>query len=148
MRRKVLQDFANVFCQMFVGWRLHIADDLQRLEQLTSGVLAIDILTAACQHNGADFPPLTIAVEIQAWFTDQLHKHAIPVHAIERAALVVEFQVGIEQRKRRRIRHLQFLCRSQIATAEKVYRSELQSTDTGIITLQKTGTRFSTDNEI
>jgi hypothetical protein len=133
---------------MFVGWRLHIADDLPRLEQLASGVLAIDILTAACQYNGTDLPPLTIALEIHAWFTDQLHKHAIPVSAIERAELVVEFQVRSEQRKRRRIRHMQFLCHSQIATAEKVYESELQSTDTGSITLQESGTRVGTDNEI
>lgn len=76
MGHKVLTDHANVFCQMFVGWRM--AEDFAKLVSLPDGVLTIDVVAGACQHNDVGQVDIHIAREISAWFFDRLTRHHIP----------------------------------------------------------------------
>jgi len=124
MRRKVLQDFANVFCQMFMGWRLGIPNNLDILETLGTGVLTIDVRTGECRYNATTALNLPIVHELRAWFMEQLANHHIPADAIASAELTVAFQVRVEHKKRVRNRYLAFHCRSRIATDEKEYIGE------------------------
>jgi len=65
MRKKALQDLANVFCQMFVGWRMQ--EDLQLLIDAGSCSITIDVVTGTAFLD--DTPTkLHIAEEISAWF--------------------------------------------------------------------------------
>ena len=124
MRRKVIQDFANVFCQMFMCWRLGIPNNLDILETLGSGVLSIDVQTGACVYNATTALDLPIAHELHTWFIEALVKHHIPPAAIISAELTVAFHVRVEHKRRVRNRYLAFHCRSHIATDEKAYIGE------------------------
>jgi hypothetical protein len=50
MKRKVIQDFANVCCQMFITSLSNY--DLKNLAILGSGVIYIDFLKTQCKHHG------------------------------------------------------------------------------------------------
>ena len=124
MKRKVLQDHANTFCQMFVGWRM-VANDVPALLQLGSGPVAIDVLTGETTHRGAPIRRLYIACELQAWFEHELSAHAIPRDVIRSATLVAEFDASSRSTRRGDRVTLRVICRSRIDTAERSYASEL-----------------------
>jgi hypothetical protein len=127
MRRKVLQDHANVFCQMFVGWRM-IANDIPTLVRLRHGPLTIDVLTGTAKHADAPIRNLYIAGELQAWFAAQLAEHNIPREAIAAAVVYVDFDATAVPRRRHDRFKLAFDCRSLIETADRKYEGRLSDT--------------------
>ena len=120
MRKKDLQDHANVFCQMVVGWRM-VGNDVPTLIRLGRGPLTIDILTGAAEHAGTPVKNLYIAAELQAWFAAQLMEQRIPPDTIEAATLHVDFDATTAPRRRHDRFVLTFDCRSSIQTTDRTY---------------------------
>jgi hypothetical protein len=80
MRRKVLQDFANVFCQRFID--LPSGYDLATFVHLGSGFYFLDILTGNCSRDGIQIPPLMTCKEYREWLQTQLNKRNIPLEVL------------------------------------------------------------------
>jgi hypothetical protein len=141
MKHHRLKHAANTLCHMFGGWRL--ANSQKEVERLGSGVLAIEVITAACKFNGSSVEPLTIAQEMQAWFLRDLELHHIPVKQILTAVLEANMEVAIGNNPRRdffftkdgkSIKSGPFVrlharCRCEIATDETSYVSEHEFSD-------------------
>src|ERR1041385_2055297 len=81
MRRKVLQDFANVFCQRFVD--LPSWYDLATFVHFGSGLYLLDILTGNCSRDSVPIPPLMTCAEYKDWLQTQLDKRNIPLEALQ-----------------------------------------------------------------
>ena len=56
MRRKILQDFANVLCQQFID--LGSGGDVATFVALGSGEYALDLINGECSHDGVPIPEL------------------------------------------------------------------------------------------
>ncbi|QNN22934.1 hypothetical protein HED60_11875 [Planctomycetales bacterium ZRK34] len=127
MRRKVLKDYANTVCQMFVGWRM--GDDAQTLAQIGDGIVVIDLLagTASLQNNTIQ---LWIAGELQAWLRKQLQASRVDISQIKFAVLEVTFTSVPVPQKHRRGTTFDWKCRSVIATDEVEYVGTLAETHT------------------
>jgi len=130
MRRKILQDHANVFCQMLVGWRM--LEDLGRLRGLGSGNLALNVLTSAVTFEGSPIEPLFIAKEISTWFAARLEKYEIPREEIHVAIVEAEITLEEVKRGRRSATILDWNCRSLIRTIEKEYIGHLAERHTWV----------------
>jgi hypothetical protein len=128
MRRKVLQDFANVFCQRIL--QLPEGYDLASFVHYGSGAYDLDILTGECSVNGERIPTLRTCDVFKEWLFVQLAKHLIAPNDIERARLrinVTVSQLSVKQSFGHETASAQFSfdCRSEIATDEKSYASAL-----------------------
>jgi hypothetical protein len=129
MGHKVLQDHANVFCQMFMGWRM--ADDLKVFAKLPSGQLRVNVLDATCEHSVAGMVVTHIAREIRAWFLHRLELHKIPLHDIVDAHLVVQMKSAIAPSRKRGIT-LDWTCDATIRTRDREYSAHLAEPHTWI----------------
>jgi hypothetical protein len=128
MRRKVLQDFANVFCQRVID--LPSGYDLASFARCGSGKYALSILTGECSHNGVSIPKLNTCDVYDEWLSTQLAKHGIQKSHIEEARLeidVVVQNVSVRASYGHRFAsaHFFFDCHSEIRTNEKVYRGHM-----------------------
>lgn len=122
MRRKILQDYANKVCEMFVGWRLAVSgDDIPRLIALGSGVLDVNLLDVSVVLDGTSVPAYGIVREIAAWLRDRCEADRVPFHAIQEARVRIAFSASEVDRKGHRVRDLDFKCRSRLVTDERVY---------------------------
>lgn len=81
MRRKVLQDFANVFCQRFID--LPSGYDLATFVHLGSGFYQLDILNGHCMRDGVSISSLMTCQEYRDWLQMQLAKRNIPLEALQ-----------------------------------------------------------------
>jgi len=124
MRRKVIQDFANVFCQHLID--LPNGYDLAEFAHHGSGVYTANILTGECSYNGNSIPQLRTCDEYKAWLQTQLVKHGVPEDKI--AAVLLKIEVDVREMEVRfsyghkfSSAHFFFDCRSQISTDEKSY---------------------------
>jgi hypothetical protein len=130
LRRKVLQDFANVFCQQFL--ELGSGHDVATFVRLGSGTYALNILTGACARDGAPIPELKVCREYRLWLIEQLAKRHVPPGLLH-AVLTVEVTV-VNSTVKNSYGHLfgsadfTFRCRSELRTDEKVYVGELSGT--------------------
>lgn len=122
MRRKVLQDIVNVFCQMFVGWRM--GDDLSLLIGAGSCSITIDVLAGTASIDEKP-TKLHVAGEISAWFNDRLKELNIPSGAFVSANLNVTQTLRLEETKSKKVAHFDFKCESRINTDEKTYEGQL-----------------------
>lgn len=92
MKHHRLKHAASTLCRMFGGWRL--ANSYNEIARLGSGLLAIEVLTAACRFNEKVIEPLSVAQEMQAWFLRDLEQYRIPLGSIGTAFLHADMQVG------------------------------------------------------
>ncbi len=128
MRRKVIQEFVNSFCQRVLD--LPSGYDLASFTHYGSGDYEANILTGECSHNGNSIPPLKLCHIYRRWMTDQLDKHRVEIHELRDATLQMSIQV-----KEPRLRssfghyfasaHFFFECRSEINTDEKSYVGQM-----------------------
>jgi hypothetical protein len=128
MRRKVIQDFANVFCQRAID--LPDGFDLTAFAHHGSGVYKANILTGECARNEQPIPQLHTCEVYRDWLMNQLTRHGIPNDAIREASLVIDVQVNeIEVRAsfghRFASAHFRFDCRSELMTDEKSYKGKM-----------------------
>lgn len=128
MRRKVLQDFVNVFCQRIL--QLPEGYDLASFVHYGSGVYALNILTGECSLNFNPIPKLRTCDVFKEWLFSQLDKHSIPHDGIEAAHLnidvtISEIRVSQSYRHQFASAHFAFRCESVIRTDQKSYVSTM-----------------------
>ena len=140
MRRKRLQHAADTICHMFCGWRL--INCTARLVELGSGTIQIDVLSGRCSFDGRPIPQLSIAEELRLWLLADLESNEIPVAGLTRASLDAKLSFSeISWRDKRSndqyfndgrpvrtdtIHRCAIACKSEVATNDAVYRSELE----------------------
>jgi hypothetical protein len=124
MRRKILKHFADVFCHMFVGWRM--GEDVDVLSKIHHGRIYIDVLLGQASLTAEQPINIRIARELQAWFVSALEKHNIPIEAIGEAKLIVNISAVTIERKRATVQDFDFDCYSLISTDEKAYEASLK----------------------
>lgn len=91
MRRKRFKHHVDIFCDMFCGWRL--ASSYDRLVELGSGSLEIDVLTERCSKDGVSITPLSIAGELGVWFRDDARAAGIELSSVRVARLRVSLLI-------------------------------------------------------
>jgi hypothetical protein len=130
MRRKVIQDFANTFCQKFLdspnGY------DLARFAQFGVGTATLNILTGECILNDVPVPKFDTCDDHKEWLRCQLVKHNIPKEAIKNAKMTVQFSISdidIRQSYGHTFRSAEFdfHCMSEIQTDEKSYAARMSN---------------------
>jgi hypothetical protein len=129
MRRKILQDFVNVFCQRFL--QLPNGYDIATLVHLGSGVYELDVLNGYCSYNGTGIEKLKTCVEYKQWLVTQLNKHQIPLDSIQRVSFVINATIGKPNVKISfghvfASANFGFDCCGEIKTDEKTYSSKMQ----------------------
>jgi hypothetical protein len=124
MRRKVIQDFANVFCQRFID--LPSGHDLATFAYLGSGSASLNILSGECAFNGTPIRSLHTCDRYKKWLEEQCGKQHIPITAIVSAEMTIAVQVSNSVVRTsfgytHRSADFAFACQSRIATDERVY---------------------------
>lgn len=128
MRRKVLQDFANLFCQRTID--LPSGYDLASFAHHGSGMYRANILTGECSLNGRPIPALRTCHDYKDWLNAQLDKHGIQQEGIKEVSLQVKMnvdKVNIESSYGHQSAdaHFSFDCHSEIRTDEKSYTGNM-----------------------
>jgi hypothetical protein len=133
MRRKVIQDFANVFCQRIL--QLPEGYDLASFVHYGSGKYALNIFNGECSFNRNPIPKLRTCDVFKEWLFAQLDKHSIPHDGIEAARLNIDVtvsEISVRQSYGHEYAsaHFAFDCESEIRTNEKAYVSKLSGEHT------------------
>ncbi|SRR6266513_3962637 len=128
MRRKVLQDFANLFCQQIID--LPSGYLLAAFAHHGSGTYKANILTGECTFNGKPIPALRTCEDYREWLTKQLEKHGIESSGIKEVLLRVvvkvdDVKVRSSYGHQFAEAHFAFDCRSEIRTDEKSYQGQM-----------------------
>ena len=128
MRRKVIQDFVNVFCQRVID--LPEGYDLASFAHYGSGKYRLSILTGKCSHNARPIPKLRACDMYREWLYTQLEKHGIEQDGIQEATLEIDVdvqKVNVRSSYGHRFAdaHFYFDCRSEITTDEKTYAGHM-----------------------
>jgi len=98
VRRKVIQDFANVFCQRIL--QLPEGYDLASFVRHGSGIYELNISTGKRHFNGRPIPKLRTCDMFREWLFTRLDQHLIPHESIELARLKIDVTVSqIEARQ-------------------------------------------------
>lgn len=126
MRRKVIQHFANMFCQRFID--LPSGYDLARFVKLGKGTAALNILDGECTYNGSPVDRFDTCNEYKEWLFRELERHSIAPDTIVHARMEIDATVSNIEIKESfghvlRSADFSFDCRSAIQTDEKTYSS-------------------------
>lgn len=97
MKRKVLQDFANVCCQMFLTSMTNY--DRINFVMFGSGPVEMDFLNQRCRHNGIAVSLLHYCFDYREWFLSRCKEHHVDVKAITTAELTVKMEVETHRKK-------------------------------------------------
>lgn len=128
MRRKVIQDFANVFCQRVID--VPEGYDIASFAHYGPGRYRLSILTGECSRNGNPIPKLWACDVYREWLYTQLEKHGIEQDQIQEATLEIDVdvkEVSLRSSFGHRFAdaHFYFDCRSEIKTDEKTYAGHM-----------------------
>jgi len=128
MRRKVLQDFANLFCQKIID--LPSGYDLATFAHHGSGIYTANVLTGECIFNGSPILSLRTCRDYREWLNVQLDKHGIQKDGIKEVTLRIKVkldEVNIKSSYGHQFAsaHFSFDCQSEIKTDEKSYRGSM-----------------------
>jgi hypothetical protein len=129
MRRKVIQEFVNSFCQRVID--LPDGYDLASFARYGSGIYRANILTGACSHNKIEIPQLRLCDLYRQWMHKQFERHHIQEEGIRDAVLQMEVSVS-EVSVRSSYGHrfasarFSFACECEIKTDEKSYVGKMQ----------------------
>jgi hypothetical protein len=131
MRRKVLQDFANVCCQRFLTSLSN--SDRVNFVIFGSGKVTMDFLSLRCSHEGYTLSPLGYCVSFREWLAENCRKHSFEIGDLKEARLEVRMDVQTERRDRPAFvgwltPTIAFECESRIATDEKAYTCQMSDT--------------------
>ena len=89
MRRKILKHYTDVFCDMFVGWRLS-DDDINTLLEYNNGELKFDLLNNKIYFNENEINiSLYIFDEIKEWLIQNINKEKIDIKNILEAYIQI-----------------------------------------------------------
>lgn len=95
MRCKVIQDFANVCCQMFLTSMANY--DRINFVIFGSGNVWIDFLGQRCLHNRIGISPLHYCVHYRAWLENQCVRHHIDLPKLTAVELSVDMIVETDR---------------------------------------------------
>ena len=125
MRRKILQDFTNVCCQMFVTSLSNY--DKINLVLFGSGLIHIDFLEMRCKHNNLPISLLFYCTYFRSWLENQCEKHQIDISEFRKAELIVKVDLSLSRKEGLGwlTSEMTFVCTSFLATDEKEYTCEL-----------------------
>ena len=125
MRRKVLQDYANVCCQMFLTSLSNY--DRINLAIFGSGIIQMNFITMKCTHNKGSISPLYYCATYRKWLENQCIGHHIEFTDICRAEMTVMVDLSLSRKEGlgELICNMALKCTSLIATEEKLYTSEM-----------------------
>ena len=128
MRRKVIKEFVNSFCQRILD--LPDGYDLACFARYGTGTYKANILTGDCSHNGNSIPSLRLCEIYQKWMDQQLEKHRIERAGILEAIVRIQIEVkDVSLRSsfghRFASAHFFFRCQSEIKTDEKSYVGQM-----------------------
>ena len=128
MKRKIIQDFANVCCQMFLASLTN--SDRINFVIFGSGVVSMDFLTQRCTHNNIAVSPLFYCISYRDWLNEQCAKHELDIARLTAAELRVEMKVRTFRKVTGGIRgwlstSMDFSCLSRITTKEREYTCEM-----------------------
>jgi hypothetical protein len=123
VRRKILQNYANVLCQHFID--LGSGADAGTLAELGAGQYRLDILDGVCTKDGDEISELSVCRHFREWLLEQLKKHQVPP-GVEAAVLEVDIGVSNVTVKESYghvfgAAEFTYVCRSEIRTDEKTY---------------------------
>lgn len=133
MRRKVLQQFANMFPQRFLD--LPQSEDLAAFVRLGSGVVVADFLSGRSRHGSTEFGPLRLCADYREWLQRECARHHVAIHGIVCARMRIHFAVS-DVTARESFGHVlrwatfDFDCESEVATDERAYLSRLSAKKT------------------
>src|SRR5690349_11916565 len=100
MKRKRIAHHADIFCDMFAGWR--IFSDLDALINLRGGQFRLDILNNKITLDDNPYPDqIKIIDEISYWFDKDLNDYNIPKTEILQANLTAHFKIDVTEGKRK-----------------------------------------------
>src|SRR5258706_14444154 len=120
MSRRRLQHAADIWCQMFCGWRL--TSFKPKLAELGSGTLEIDALSGRCWFEGNLLGHVDIAEELRAWLHADLAANHVPPKTITNAKLTARLSLS-EIPWQERTNNLQrFLSAGTSLRPDKMYR--------------------------
>ena len=108
---------------MFVGWRM--GDDLEKLSDLPSGRIDVDLLKGDAIHDKVGNIDLCVSKEIHAWLIKQMNGENIDIDQIRLARLSVEMDTDKIATDKKRIVSFNWRCSSRIKTDEKIYSGNL-----------------------
>ncbi len=127
MKRKVIQDFANVCNQMFLT--SHNNSDRINFVIFGSGIITMDFLSQRCTHNRLTICPLFYCISYRKWLGDQCAKHGIDFSILEAVELSVTLEVKISRIVDRSMTwmttFMEFDCSSRIVAYKKEYTSKM-----------------------
>jgi hypothetical protein len=125
MKRKVIQDFANICCQMFLTSLSNY--DRINLALFGSGHIGIDFLEMRCKHNRLPISPLFYCAQFKSWLESQCKKHDVDLNKIKKAELVVRVELSLSRKEGLGwlTSDMDLVCTSCIATDERKYTSEM-----------------------
>lgn len=131
MRRKVLQDFANVSCQRFLT-PLSNSDRINFVI-FGSGKVAMDFLPLRCSHESTPLSPLGYCVTSRKWLEENCLRHSFEISDLKEARLEVTLDVQTARPDRPAFAdwltpHIEFRCESRIARDERVYAGQMSQT--------------------
>lgn len=131
MRRKVIQDFANVCCQRFLT-SLSNSDRINFII-FGSGKVTMDFLSLRCSHESLPLSPLGYCISFREWLEENCRKHCLKIADLKEARLEVKMHVQTERPDRSGFAGwlaptITFECKSRIATDEKAYSSQISET--------------------
>jgi hypothetical protein len=129
MRRKVIQEYVNHFCQKVID--LPAGYDLASFAHYGSGIYWADLLTGSCSHNGNPILRLRLCDEYRQWIKNQLERHGIQEAEILEATIRIKVRMeGLSTRASFghsfASGHFSFECESLIKTDEKSYLGQMQ----------------------
>lgn len=125
MRRKIIQNYVDVLCQMAIGWRL--TDDLETLAELPDGVIEIDLRALTAVHSTTGKVDLCLTGELAAWLRGRFATDRIQEDQILRAELRLKSTTDRIKTDKKRIVSFDWVCHSLIATERMLYESDLKA---------------------
>ncbi len=128
MKHKLIQDFSNVCCQMFLT-SLSNSDRINFV-LFGSGAVSLNFIDQKCTHNNIGISPLFYCISFREWLEQQCSKNDIDFVNIIVAELKVNISVDTYRNTEGGIpgwlsSTMGFECSSRIGTSDREYTSSM-----------------------
>ena len=104
-----------------------ICENFESLVEFPDGGLSLNLLTGYSCHNSEGPVDLSIALEMQQWFSRQLADFNIPEGLISEATVSIDYRTDHVPSDRNRILLIELKARSRIKTADHTFDSALEN---------------------
>ena len=126
LKRKVIQQFANTCCQMFLTSTSNM--DMVNIVIFGSGTITIDFINNKSTHNNHGILPMHYYFTYRKWLEDQCINNHVNISELTKVELVINVDVT-QIRKKDSLGWLsaqfKYTCSCCIETDEKQYESNM-----------------------